>query len=186
MNDSTLRVTSALTWLAGGALWIAAGLVAGGSLELLWIPADLLLLVGLVTIARLGAHGHTTTGRAGLVVAGVGRVIFLIAEALSMIQGKDQNTLLPVAAMLSAVGMTLYGIGVLRARHWGGPWRLAPLACGLYPFAVMFPIVAASGGDPSESAIAFWGAIFAVLGATLLRRTTDDLGGPTRREVRSA
>ncbi|MEO6606730.1 MAG: hypothetical protein ABIN55_14090 [Aeromicrobium sp.] len=167
MNDSTLRVTSAITWLAGGMLWAAAGLVDGGSVELLWIPADLLLLAGLVTIGQLGLHGRTRTGRAGLAVAGAGRVTFLIAEILSAIQDKEQNVLLPAAAMLSAVGMTVYGVSILRASRWTAPGRYAPLACGLYPFAVMFPIVAASGGDPSETAIAFWGATFAVLGATL-------------------
>ena len=157
MDNSHHRATSALAWVAGGALWILAGLVSGGNLEVLWIPADLLLLLALVTIARLGLHGHARTGRAGIWVAGVGRVTFVVAELLSAVQGKERNALLPAAALLSAIGMILYGAGVLQARHWSGPGRFAPLAAGLYPFAVMFPIVVASGGNPSETAIALWG-----------------------------
>lgn len=167
MDNSRLRVTSAIAWIAGGGLWTLAGLVAGGSMEVLWIPADLLLFFALITTARLGLHERTKTGRAGLLIAVVGRVIFVLAEVLSVIQDKEQNALLPAAALLSAIGITLYGVGVLRAHRWSGHGRFIPLVAGLYPFAVMFPIVVASRGNPSETAIAFWGLPLAAVGAAL-------------------
>lgn len=168
MDNTHLRATSAIAWIAGGALWTTAGVVASASLELLWILADLLLLVGLLTLARLGLHGRTRTGTAGLVIAGIGRVTFVVAEVLSVVQDQDQNALLPAAALLSAIGMTLYGAGVLKAHLWERPGRFVPLVVGLYPVAVMFPIVAANGGDPSETAIAIWGLTMVTLGAALL------------------
>lgn len=143
-------------WALGGAAWLAGGLIAGGTYEAIWIVADLLLLSALAGLARLAPHGDGRLGRAGLAAATAGRVAFVAAEAIAAATGNDENPLLPIGALLTAVGMTAFGIAVLRARRWRGPARLAPLAMGVYPFVTMFPYVIASGGDPSVAAIAWW------------------------------
>jgi hypothetical protein len=78
-------------------------------------------------------------------------------------------TLLPIpltqlGALLNAVGMVAVGIAVLRARAWRGWTRWIPLAVGLYPFLVMFPMLIVAGRPPSY-VIGLWGMIWAVLGA---------------------
>ncbi|MDQ6837205.1 MAG: hypothetical protein M3137_02380, partial [Actinomycetota bacterium] len=53
-----------------------------------------------------------------------------------------------------------------------GPTRFGPLVMGLYPFVVMFPLLAASGGNPPAGAIAGWGAAAIILGIAALAATT--------------
>jgi len=160
------RIAAGL-WLAGGVTWLVAGAVDGGSVEAIWIVADLLLLAGLLALGRLRPFGARRLGRAGLTVAVVGRLVFVAAELVSIAQETDENALLPVGALLSALGMVALGVAVARSGVWQGPGRFAPLAMGLYPFAVMFPLVAASGGEPSVPAIAGWGLAAALLGAAV-------------------
>jgi len=131
------------------------------SAEALWIGADLLLLGGLIGLRGLRAHGGSRPGNVGPAPP-VGRVAFIAAELLSLAQQSDENALLPIAALLSAAGMACYGVAVLRAGVWHGPSRFGPLAMGLYPFLVMFPLVAANNGNPSLPAIAVWGLFGAV------------------------
>lgn len=102
-------------WRAGGALWLAAGVVGGGSVEAIWIVADLLL-----------------------------------------------------AGLLSALGMLALGTAVARGGVWRGASRFGPLVMGLYPFVVMFPLVAANGGQPSVGGIAGWCLAAVVLGVAVL------------------
>jgi len=165
---ATYRRTGAL-WLAGGLLWLVTGALGSGLhgwkfnfAEVLWIGADLLLLGGLIGLRGLRAHGQSRLGNVGMTIAIVGRVAFIAAELVSLAQRSDENALLPIAALLSAVGMLCYGIAVLRAGVWHGPSRFGPLAMGLYPFVVMFPSVAANNGNPSLAAIAVWGLVGAV------------------------
>lgn len=156
-------------WMGGGLLWLMTGALGSGLhgwrfnfAEALWIGADLLLLGGLAGLRSLRAHGRRRLGNVGMTVAIVGRVAFIAAELLSLAQQSDENVLLPIAALLSAAGMLCYGFAVLRAGIWHGPSRFGPLAMGLYPFLVMFPLVAANNGNPSLPAIAVWGLVGAV------------------------
>ncbi|MEN3315211.1 MAG: hypothetical protein V7605_1445 [Acidimicrobiaceae bacterium] len=167
-GSGSYRRTGAL-WLAGGLLWVTAGAVGSDlhgwrfdSAEALWIIADLLLLAGLVDLRRLGAHGPGRLGNVGMAIAVIGRLVFVAAELVSLVQRSDENALYPIAALLSAAGMLAYGVSVVRAGVWHGPSRFGPLAMGLYPFLVMFPLVAADNGNPSVPAIAAWGLVGAV------------------------
>jgi len=164
MDPGSYRIAAGL-WLAGGVTWLVAGAVDGGSVEAIWIVADLLLLAGLLALGRLRPFGDRRLGRAGLTVAVVGRLVFVAAELVSIAQKTDENPLLPVGALLSALGMVALGVAVARGGVWRGPGRFAPLTMGLYPFVVMFPLVAASGGEPSVAAIAVWGLAAVLVGA---------------------
>jgi hypothetical protein len=161
--------------LFGGLGWLVAGTVAStadlgdrtlfSANEVVWIVADSLLLLGLLGFARSGA----AAGRLGLAGVGgavLGRLVFVAAEIQALAQGNDETPLLPVAVMLSALGMTVAGIAVLRAGHWGGWRRLVPLATGLYPFVFMIPF-AATNPEPPMPAIAVWGVLWALLGLAL-------------------
>ncbi len=155
-------------WMAGGALWLAAGIVDGGSVEAIWIVADLLLLAGLVGLGQLRPYGRSRLGHLGLGVAIIGRLVFVAAELVSMAQHNDENVLLPIGALLSALGMLAVGTAVARGGVWRGASRFGPLVMGLYPFVVMFPLVAANGGQPSVGGIAGWGLAAVVLGVAVL------------------
>lgn len=176
----TTRLTAhqtAAAWIAGGAMWVTAGLIAAGSLEPLWIVADILLMIGLLGLRAHQFHGYSRGGRIGLDIAIVGRAVFVTAEVVAAIQNSDENLLLPLGALLTVVGMILYGVAVVRAGQWHGPTRFAPLAMGLYPFLVMFPYVAAHGGNASVAAISWWGLTAAGIGVAVLREAPDTAAG---------
>jgi hypothetical protein len=50
---------------------------------------------------------------------------------------------------------------------------------GLYPFVIMFPLLAASGGNPPEGAIAGWGIAASLVALTVgaARRTERSVEG---------
>lgn len=156
-----------LLWIAGGSIWLVAGF-AFDTVEAMWILADLLLLAGLIGLRGLRADGGSRLGTTGTTIAIVGRLVFIGAEVLSIVQHTDENALLPLGAVLTALGMLLYAVAVFRAHHWPGPARFGPLVMGLYPFVVMFPLLAASGGNPPAGAIAGWGAAAIIVGAAAL------------------
>jgi hypothetical protein len=72
----------------------------------------------------------------------------------------------PAATVLVGIGMLVVGVGVLRARRWRGARRVVPLVCGLYPFLVLFPVFAASGG-PNFLVLSGWGVCWALLSIAL-------------------
>jgi hypothetical protein len=170
-------------WLAGGAMWLAVGATGGGqhgwrfdAQEALWIMADLLLLAGLLGLRQLRPYGGSRLGDVGMGIAIAGRLVFIAAEVLSLVQHTDENPLLPLGAVLSAIGMVALGVAVARAGVWTGISRFGPLAMGLYPFVVMFPLLAASGGSPPLAAIACWGLGAVVVGASVLAQARGSAG----------
>ena len=166
------NAATGLAWISGGLLWLIAGLVHHGSYEAIWLPADILLLLGLIGLWTLRLHGSARAGRIGLAIAVTGRGVLIAAEVVSIVQGSDENALLPLGALSSAIGLTIYGVSVLRQPAVGGALRFMPLIVGVYPFLTMFPIVIARSGDPSDVAISIWGAPMAALGlATLVSRS---------------
>jgi hypothetical protein len=169
---------TALAWMTGGALWVAAGLVDDGTHEAIWLASDTLIAIGIAGLWRANLHSGRRLGVAGLGLAALGRAAFVVAETISAITGNDQNALLPVGAIATAVGMTLCGIAVLRSHTLDAPGCFAPLTVGLYPFAAMFPIVIATG-EPSALAISLWGVPVALLGAALAPRTVAALRSAT-------
>jgi len=176
-DDRTMHGRTGAAWMAGGALWLAAGIAGAGhhgwrfdAVEALWIAADLLLLAGLLGLRRIRPYRTSRAGDIGAGIAIAGRVIFLAAELVSVVQRNDENALLPLGALLSAVGMLVLGIAIARAGRWQGAPRFGPLVMGIYPFLVMFPLLVASGGDPPIAAITGWGVAAIIVGVAVLAR----------------
>jgi hypothetical protein len=173
--------TAGLLCAAGGAGWLAVGAVSlvliqptglGYAIsQVFWIAVQAMLLVGVIGLAFSGAAPGWFGGVA-LVVAFVGRLDFVAAEIHSLVIG-EESLLLPLGALITAVGMTLVGIAVLRARRWEGWQRFTPLLAGLYPFVAMFPLIAVRD-EPSMIAITVWGLPWLLLGYALTSATTRE------------
>lgn len=173
---SSRRALVGTAWLAGAAFWCAAGFVhaddgwrydtAAG----LWTTADLLILVGLLGLFRLRPHGASTVGVVALLGALAGRLAFAGGEVTSVVQGHDDNVLLPIGVMLTVASLVGYGVVVARRRRWTGPSRFAVLAMAGYPLVAMMPIAAATGEPPAQL-IALWGIPTALLGLACLRHS---------------
>lgn len=166
--------TAGLLCAVGGAGWLVNGLAFlvisqpdGAAFvvsEVAWIAVQSLLLIGVVGLALSGvAPGWF--GGISLGIALLGRADFVAAEVHSLVSG-EESVLLPVGALITAVGMTLVGVAVLRARRWGGWWRFTPLIAGVYPFVAMFPFIFITS-EPSMLAITVWGLPWFVLGYAL-------------------
>ncbi|MGH3087382.1 MAG: hypothetical protein ACRDSJ_08700 [Rubrobacteraceae bacterium] len=166
--------TAGLLCTVGGAGWVAIGVVSafvgridGAAFvvsELSWLVVQSLLLVGVVGLALSGAAPGWFGGIA-LGIALLGRVDFVVAEIHSLAIGED-SILLPLGAMITAVGMTLVGVAVLRARRWEGWRKFTPLVAGVYPFVGMFPFIFIAN-EPNILAIAVWGLAWLALGYAL-------------------
>ena len=164
--------TAGVLCAVGGAGWLVNGMVSlvlsqptGAAFaisEVLWIGIHLLLLIGVVGLALLGVAPGWFGGIA-LGIALLGRVDFVLAEIHSLSIGDDTSFLLPLGALITAVGMTLVGIAVLRANRWGGWQRFMPLLVGVYPFVMMFPFIFITE-EPSMLAITGWGLPWLLLG----------------------
>lgn len=160
-------------WLVNG-LWASAmGSPEGATFvvaEVFWLAIQALLLIGVVGLALSGA----APGWFGVIALGIallGRAEFVAAEMHSLAIG-EESLLLPLGALITAVGMTLVGIAVLRASRWEGWRRFMPLLVGLYPFVAMFPLVFVVS-EPSYLSIALWGVPWLLLGyAMYSSRTT--------------
>jgi len=174
VDQARWRRTGA-AWLAGGIVWLAAGLLHtnGGwrfdTAAVVWIVADALLALGLLGLFVLRLHGTSRIGSAALVLALAARVTFAAGEIFSIIDGNDEGPLIPLAALVTAVSMTVYGIVVLRSDRVVGLVGWSLLLMGLYPFIAMFPVFAITG-EPSAILIAGWGIPAALVGAAMLRR----------------
>lgn len=140
----------------------------GFALRTTLIGAAYLLLVGaVVALARSGAAGPGVAGKAGLGVAGAGWVLSAVAQlVLNADAALAEQVLFPLATVAVGAGMAMAGVAVVRARRWLGWRRWVPLLCGIYPFAVIFPVFAATGG-PSFPVLSGWGLCWLILAGAL-------------------
>ena len=170
---TTAAARTGTAWIAGGSVWLVAGLLHADNgwrfdtSAVLWLLADLLIAAGIVGLFVLRPHGQNRIGTAALVLTLLARVAFAGGEIASIIEGNDEGPLIPLGALLTAVAMTAYGIIVLREHQVGGPGRWSFLVMGIYPFIAMFPILAITG-EPSYVLIAGWGLPAALIGFTVL------------------
>ncbi len=165
----------------GGAGWLVNGLgflvmsQPDGSAfvvsQVAWILVQSLLLIGVAGLAFSGAAPGWFGGVA-LGLALLGRVDFVVAEVHSLAIG-EESILLPLGALVTAVGMTLVGVAVLRANHWRGWQRYTPLLAGVYPFVAMFPFIFVAN-EPNMLAIAVWGLPWLLLGYALYSKSARD------------
>lgn len=140
-----------------------------GVRTILIVAAYLLLAINVLVLARSGAAGRSAVARYGLVVAVAGWVLAVAAE-LTLRADVDlaEQVLFPIAFMAIGIGMVAAGVGVLRTRRWQSWHRWMPLACGAYPFAVIFPVFAAAG-EPNFLVLSGWGACWLLLALALGR-----------------
>ena len=152
-------------WLVNGVVSLVLGQLSGAAFaisEVFWIGIHVLLLIAVVGLALLGVAPGWFGGIA-FGIAVLGRVDFVLAEIHSLSIGDDTSFLLPLGALITAVGMTLVGIAVLRANRWGGWQRFMPILVGVYPFVTLFPFIFITS-EPSMLAITGWGLPWLLLG----------------------
>lgn len=102
------------------------------------LATDVLLLAGLAGFAASGA-ARGRLARIGLSLAFAGLAVFALAAAVGFSSANAGAALHPVSVPLTGIGMLLTGAAAIRTRHWNGWQRLAPLLCGIVPFAVELP-----------------------------------------------
>ena len=105
-------------------------------------------------------------------LAVLGRVDFVLTEIRSLIPGED-SFLLPLGELIMAIGITLMGIAVLRARRWVGWQQSTPLITGVYPFVVVFPFIFITD-EPNVLAIAGWGLTWCLLGYAMWSSAVEE------------
>lgn len=154
-------------WLVNGLGFLVMSQPDGSAFvvsQVAWILVQSLLLIGVAGLAFSGAAPGWFGGVA-LGLALLGRVDFVVAEVHSLAIG-EESILLPLGALVTAVGMTLVGVAVLRANRWRGWQRYTPLLAGVYPFIAMFPLIFVTN-EPSMLAITIWGLPWLLLGYAL-------------------
>ncbi len=167
-NTGTRRITGA-AWIVGGALWMSAGLLYAESgwrfrtSSAIWLAADVMLAAGLMGLRVLRPHGPSRSAALALVVVLVARMLFAAAEASALVNGTENELLLPVAALLTALSSIGYGTF---ARNAPRRLRSANIALGLYFFVAMLPFLAVTG-EPNSFAIAGWGVPALLIGLTI-------------------
>lgn len=106
----------------------------------------LLMLVGVVYLARGGLAGDSRTGRIGLRCVVAGLALLFVCE-WAQLPFVDQHTSstgpsivdggFGLATLLLAGGMIAVGVATLRQPTWGSWRRYAPLICGLLSLIVI-------------------------------------------------
>ena len=124
------------------------------------------LMLGVIGLARTGAAGRGWLARIAFAVAFVGLAAQALAEGILRVNFDLGSALFGVASPAMAVGFVLLGIAVLRARAWTGWHRFTPLLCGLYVPVVLIPAFIVAGG-PSFPAITAWQVCFVLLGVAM-------------------
>lgn len=147
-----------------------------------WVGAVLVVLhvlelVGVLGFWASGASGSGWLARIGLTLATLGSFTILIAEAVLRFSFDTGNSLFGAAVPLTGVGFILAGIAVLRSKQWTGWHKFVPLVTGLYPFLILLPAFALSGGV-NFLAIGGWALCRLALGITMAQ--TNERQVPAR------
>lgn len=177
MKQTSFVRSSALSLILGALLQLVLGTIQ--HVAPVWPPSlafsirnsaialsHLLVLIGVIGLARTGAAGNGWLGKIGLGIAIVGGILFIPSELLIQFNQTLGSNLDGMCAMLLGLGLVLAGIAVIRARQWQGWHRVMPLLTGLYVFLVIFPAFAITKG-PNFLALAGWGVPALLFGIAL-------------------
>ena len=143
--------------------------------ELVFILNHVLLLVGILGLARTGAAGTGLFGRVGLWISVVGMATLTLCEVGAMTLATSpypsprtdfMDTSFGVASILIGVGLVLAGVAVARVGEWGGWHRFVALNCGVAVFVIVIPGVFGSL-LAGRLVLAVWMLMFAALGLAL-------------------
>lgn len=150
--------------------------------QLVFLLNHLLLLVGIIGLARSGAVGRSVVGRVGSGIAAAGMGVLSLCEVraltlLNVAYPSPPTDLLDaffgIASMLIGLGLVMAGVPVVRAKTWHGWQRFTPLACGAAVFVILMPALF-GGFLAGRLAIGFWMLLFGGLGCALLRPNLDE------------
>jgi len=142
--------------------------------------SHLLLLVGIVGLARSGAAGRGRIAGAGIALTLLSLVVLTLAEFTATVNMDTAVLFYSSATLAMALGLILTGVAVLRAGRWTGWRRFTPLACGLFIPLVLLPAFALPG-YASNYAIGIWGVCWLLLGLSLRETVTDRVESFTSR-----
>lgn len=146
--------------------------------QIVFILNHVLLLVGILGLARSGAAGTGLLGRVGLWISLVGMAALTLCEVGAMTlatspypsPGTDfMDMAYGVASILIGVGLTLAGLAVARAGEWAGWRRFVPLICGVAVFVIVIPGVFGPF-LAGRLVLAVWMLMFVALGWALYTR----------------
>jgi hypothetical protein len=149
-----------------------------------WIAAlnaisHLLLLVGVIELARLGVAGRGRLATAGLWLTVAGLGVLTVAEGVSQMSMGVAVVFYSVATLVMILGLILLGVAVVRAGCWTGWYRFTPLACGLFMLLVVLPALSLPG-YASNYAIGLWGVCWLLFGWSLLVEGAGQAGDAAR------
>lgn len=97
------------------------------------------------------------------------------------------DPLFGIAPLLTALGLVLAGVAVLRAGRWTSWHRFTPLLLGIYVVVILTPVLIISGGPPAVPAlwaIAGWDACWMLIGISVLAGQPRPHLPPHRADVR--
>jgi hypothetical protein len=146
--------------------------------QFIFMSNHVLLLVGILGLARSGATGSRLLGRVGLWISLVGMATLTLCEVWAMTfatspypgPGTDVlDTSFGVASILIGVGLVMAGVAVARAGEWTGWQRFVPLICGVAVFVIVIPGVFGPF-LAGRLVLAVWMLMFAALGLALYAR----------------
>ncbi|HEU4470702.1 MAG TPA: hypothetical protein VFR58_06455 [Flavisolibacter sp.] len=169
--------TSALVYLLPGACYLLEYLLwkslpqshaLNGLLGGLWTAGQAGILFILASLYRQRIFNGNKWKLMGTVIAALGAIAYSINYIFGYWLHMNTRLFLPLGALLTGIGMVIVGVQVLMARSWRDPFRFMPLAVGLYPFLVMFPLLLITG-RPDLTAILCWGIPWLLLGIGMSR-----------------
>lgn len=169
MKNSRFMRTSAI-WCAIGSLISLAGVVTelifrdfvmtpgiAVPRHLVLLAMNVLMLAGMVGLARSGAVGGSVVGKIALGAALLGQCLFIVAELAGIGGGKNTSQMLyAIGSVLVIVGMTSAGVMVLLGKRWHGWHAWTPLVWGLFLLTVV-PVATAVGGPAASVALGMLG-----------------------------
>jgi hypothetical protein len=136
-----------------------------------------LLLVGVLGLARAGATGSRRLGRTGVAVAVAGWAMLALCEVGALLlagsaypsAATDRLDIgYGVSTIAIGLGMILAGAAVLRERLWTGWARYIVLASGVAVFVIVIPGIAASF-VAGRLVLVTWMLIWVGVGLALVR-----------------
>jgi hypothetical protein len=146
--------------------------------QVVFILNHVLLLVGILGLARSGAAGTGLLGRVGLWISVLGMATLTVCEVGAMTLATSpypsprtdfMDMSYGVASILIGLGLVLAGVAVVRAGEWTGWHRFVALICGVAVFVIVIPGVFGPF-LAGRLALVVWMLMFAALGWALYTR----------------
>ncbi len=143
--------------------------------QLVFMSNHVLLLVGILGLARSGAAGNGLLGRVGLWISVVGMAALTLCEVGAITLATSpyptprtdlMDMSFGVASILIGVGLVPAGVAVAKARGWVGWRRFVVLTCGVAVFVIVIPGVFGPF-LAGRLVLAIWMLMFAALGLAL-------------------